>query len=440
MTTSKQAKDIYSRWEWVDRGVWSERMLNALETGVKGGKWFSLIDKVWSQPALQHAFERVAANDGAPGTDGVRIEDYRRELAHNSQWLSESLRTGDYCPKPIRRHYIPKRGSKEKRPLGIPCVRDRVVQTALRSVLEPIFEKDFADESYGFRPGRGCKDALREVVRLLKTEHLYIVDVDLRQYFDTIPHDRLLKRVSRKVSDGRILSLVELFLTQKVMDGLDVWTPDEGAPQGAVISPLLSNIYLDPMDHLIAAEGYSLVRYADDFIIACTSMEQARSALARVQDWVESNGLILHPDKTRIVDMTLEDHGFDFLGYHFHRTRQGRLRCWASTKSGKWFRESIRPLTKRCNGHSLETIIDRINPKLRGWYEYFKHGNRQSLKMMDRWIRVRLRSILRKRHKGKGRGRGFDHFRWPNRFFYALGLFSLEAAQCEEFQSLRGTR
>ena len=440
MTKSKQANDIYSRWEWVDRCVWSERMLRALESGVKGGKWFSLIDKVWSPTVLEQAFGRVAANDGAPGVDGVRIEDYRRELAHYSQWLSESLKTGDYCPKPIRRHYIPKPGCSEERPLGIPCVRDRVVQTALRSVIEPIFEKNFAEGSYGFRPGRGCKDALRQVVHLLNTGHLYIVDVDLRRYFDTIPHARLLKLINSKISDGRIISLIELFLTQDVMDGLDVWTSTEGAPQGAVLSPLLSNIYLDPLDHLMAGEGYSMVRYADDFIIACTSAEQARYALERVQNWVKRNGLILHPDKTRIVDMTVENSGFDFLGYHFHRTRGNRLRCWASAKAEKNLRHSIRPLTKRCNGHSLETIIERLNPKLRGWFEYFKHGNLISMINMDRWVRVRLRSILRKRRKGKGRGRGFDHFRWPNQYFYSLGLFSLEAAHRELSQSLRGTR
>ena len=208
---------------------------------------------------------------------------FEDRLEENLKNLSEDLRSGRYRPQQIRRHYIPKPGSKELRPLGIPTVRDRVVQTALLMVLEPIFEHDFAEHSYGFRPGRGCKDALRRVDELLKEGYTYIVDADLKSYFDTIPHDRLLALVGQKVSDGRVLSLIESFLKQGVLDGLREWTPEEGSPQGGCISPLLSNIYLNPLDHLMAEQGFEMVRYADDFVILCRSPEEAARALAVVQ-------------------------------------------------------------------------------------------------------------------------------------------------------------
>jgi RNA-directed DNA polymerase len=244
--------------------VWTVRMLAALKKGVRGGKWYSLIDKVYPESALRSAFTQVAANHGAAGVDHVTIAKYASDLDANLARLSEALRSGTYRPQRIRRHYIPKPGSQEKRPLGIPTVQDRVVQTALRTVLEPIFERDFAPHSYGFRPGRGCKDALRRVDGLLKAGYVHIVDADLKSYFDTIPKDRLLALVGRKVSDGRLLGLVAAFLEQGVLDGLDEWTAERGTPQGAVCSPLLSNIYLDPLDHLMAAQGFEMVRYADD--------------------------------------------------------------------------------------------------------------------------------------------------------------------------------
>jgi RNA-directed DNA polymerase len=226
--------------------VWTTRMLAALARGVVGGKWHSLIDKVYSEATLRAAFAAVSSNDGAAGVDHVGIEQYARNLDTNLARLSEALRAGTYRPQAIRRHYIPKPGSQEKRPLGIPTVQDRVAQTALRMVLEPIFERDFAAQSYGFRPGRGCKDALRRVDELLRTGHVHVVDADLKSYFDTIPKDRLLAEVGRKVADGRVLGLVRAFLDQSVLDGDQDWIPEQGTPQGAVISPLLSNIYLGP--------------------------------------------------------------------------------------------------------------------------------------------------------------------------------------------------
>jgi RNA-directed DNA polymerase len=217
--------------------VWTERMLTALIQGVKGGKWFSLIDKVHPDRTLRAAFSQVAANEGAAGVDHVTVTMFEGRLEENLKQLSEQLRMGSYRPQAIRRHYIPKPGSQEKRPLGIPTVRDRVVPTALRMVIEPIYEHEFAEQSYGFRPKRGCKDALRRVDELLKAGYIYIVDADLKSYFDTIPHDRLMTLVGQKVSDGRILTLIEAFLKQGVLDDLCEWTPEMGNPQGAVITP-----------------------------------------------------------------------------------------------------------------------------------------------------------------------------------------------------------
>ena len=266
---------------YAEPSVWTERMLATLEQGVKGGKWYSLMDKVYAERTLRAAAARVAANKGASGVDHVTVEMFEVELEANLGRLAEALRSGEYQPQAIRRHYIPKPGSQEKRPLGIPTVRDRVVQTALRMVLEPIFERDFAAHSYGFRPGRGCKEALRRVDELLKGGAVLVVDVDLKSFFDTIPHDRLLAEVGRKVTDGKITRLLQQFLRQGVLDGLAAWTPEEGTPQGAVISPLLSNIYLDPLDHVMAAQGFEMVRYADDFVVLCRNEAQAARALGR---------------------------------------------------------------------------------------------------------------------------------------------------------------
>lgn len=396
-------------------------MLTALEVGVKGGKWFSLMDKVYSERNLHAAFQKVAANDGAAGVDHVTIDDFECRLIPNLRQLGESLRLGTYEPQAIRRCWIPKPGSREMRPLGIPTVRDRVTQAALRHVLEPIFEREFAEQSYGFRPGRGCKDALRRVDELLKAGHVVVVDADLKSYFDTIPHDKLMARVREKVSDGRVLARIEAFLKAGIMDGLDEWTPEQGSPQGAVISPLLSNIYLNPLDHHMAEQGFEMVRYADDFVVLCRTPEDAERALAVIRQWVQDNGLVLHPTKTRIVDERSD--GFDFLGYHFNRGRK-----WPRAKSLAKLKDAIRSKTRRTNGRSLEATITDVNRTLRGWFEYFKHSLKTTFRSVDGYVRGRLRSILRKRTKRRGRARGADHQRWPNAYFAERGLFSLVTA------------
>lgn len=434
---TKQASEVRARWAWAEPAIWTDRMLSALETGVKGGLWFSLIDKVYNPGNLAAAARKVIANKGAPGIDHVTVRQYARYQERYLSKLGEAVRTKAWKPKAIKRRYIPKPGSAELRPLGIPCVEDRVVQTALRNVIEPVFERQFHENSFGFRPGRGCKDALREVDQALKSGYAYVVDADIRKFFDTIPHDLMMKRVEEQVADSRILALIQAFLTQEVMEDSGAWTPEQGTPQGAVISPLLANIFLNPLDHLMAEKGYRMVRYADDSVILCQSESEAQSALKLMRNWCGENGLTLHPEKTRIADLNQGSEGFDFLGYRFQRTRASGIRRWAGDKACKRLRERVRPLTRRTNGHSMTTVLEKVNPILRGWFAYFKHSNGNTLEQADSWTRGRLRSILRKRHKGKGRGRGLDHIKWPNQYFAELGLYSLEQAQADARQSFR---
>jgi RNA-directed DNA polymerase len=417
--------------EWANRTVWTDRMLAALQSGVRGGKWHTLSDKVYQPDNLLAASYQVLAKEGAAGVDHQTVERFEERCREELQRLADDLRADTYRPQAVRRVWIPKPGGTEKRPLGIPTVRDRVVQTALLHVLEPIFDCTFAAQSYGFRRGRGCHQALERIEALLNAGYVYVVDADLKSYFDTIPKDRLMERVGAKVSDSRVLRWVRMFLDQGVMDGLREWTPETGTPQGAVISPLLANIYLDPLDHQLAEAGYAMIRYADDFVVLCRTREEADRALALVQRWVEDNGLTLHPTKTRIVDARTE--GFAFLGYEF----RGRFRL-PRKKSLAKVKDTLRATTRRANGHSLLTIIRRLNATLQGWFGYFRHCFWNVYTDLDGWIRGRLRSILRRRAGRKGRGRGADHQRWPNAYFAAQGLFSLHTAHGLFCQSLRG--
>lgn len=420
----KQVGEAQSKvqWTWVEPTVWTERMLTALGNGVKGGRWYSLMDKVHSRGNLHASWARVRANGGAAGVDRQSISAFQTNAERHLDELKERLMGNRYTAQSVKRVWIPKPGSVEKRPLGIPVVKDRIVQTALRNVIEPIYENTFAEHSYGFRPGRGCKDALRRVNELLKTGSTWVVDADIKSYFDSIPHDKLMREVEEQVADGKVLELIAGYLKQGIMDGLTEWAPDKGTPQGAVISPLLANIYLNKVDHAMRAKRYEMVRYADDFVILCRGEAEAQEALAAVKDMIEERGLTLHPEKTRIVDAAVRG-GFDFLGYHFERGMR-----WPRKKSLAKFKDTLRQKTMRKSGVDMTTIIKDVNKSLRGWFEYFKHSHKTAFPWIDSWVRMRLRSILRKRQKRKGRGRGADHQRWPNAYFSAQGLFTLKTA------------
>lgn len=421
---AKQGAETQDRdWSWVEASVWTERMLSALVNGVKGNKWFSLIDKAERLTTLAVAWRKVASNGGAAGVDRQSIERFAANSDEYLNELAQTVKERSYRPQPVRRVEIPKSDGK-RRPLGIPTVKDRIVQTALKFVLEPIFEARFLNGSYGFRPGRGCKDALREVDGLLKEGYTFVVDADLQSYFDTIPHARLMQRVEECISDGEVLALIAQFLKQDIMQDMRRWTPTGGTPQGAVISPLLANIYLHPLDVLMQREGYRMVRYADDFVILCRSRAEADQALAEVQSWVNANGLQLHPDKTHVGDSRQAGQGFDFLGYRFEAGKR-----WVRKKSLMRIKDGIRSKTRRTRGASLERIIADLNPMLRGWYGYFKQAEASVFRKLDGFLRRRLRALSREQEKRPGMGRCLaDQQRWTNAFFAEAGLFALYSA------------
>jgi len=408
------------------------RMLTTLIKGVEGGKWFRLIDKVYSERNLLTACQQVASKQGAAGVDHITVDEFGRRLPENIGQLADALKAGPFRPQSIRRVHIPKPGTNETRPLGIPTVRDRVVQAAIVNVIEPIFERDFAAHSYGFRPGRSSKDALRRVDQLLKAGYTHVVDADLKGYFDSIPHERLLDRLRTKIADGKVLSLIESFLQADIIEGGSEWTPTSGAPQGAVLSPLLSNIYLDPLDHLMAESGFEMIRYADDFVVLCRTAKEAARALELIRRWVAENGLTLHPVKTKVVDSAADN--FAFLGYEFHGQQH-----WPRKKSLQKLKDTLRAKTRRTSGRSLGRIIADVNRTLRGWFVYFQHSTRRSVyRNLDGWLRKRLRSLLHRRRGGRGVARNqAASYRWPNCFFANHGLFSLATAQEVARQSSR---
>ncbi len=420
-TTKREAE---TRWDWVEASVWTERMLAALGNGVKGGKWYSLMDKVFALSTLEAAWGRVKANKGAAGIDRISIKRFKEQAEKYLAELHETLKAGTYRPEAVKRVYIPKSDGKQ-RPLGIPTVKDRVVQAAVKMVMEPIFEHEFLPMSYGFRPQRGCKDALREVDALIKEGYTFILDADLKSYFDTIPHDKLMQQVEMRISDGKLLNLIQMFLKQDVMDGLERWTPTGGSPQGAVVSPLLANIYLHPLDSLIAESGMRMVRYADDFVILSRSQTEAENALQKVREWVQANDLSLHPDKTHLGDCRQKGQGFEFLGYRFEAGKR-----WIRSKSRKALRDKIREETRRKRSGSMESIIDDLNPMLEGWFGYFKHAYRTEFAAVDKFVRRRLRAVLLRRNKRKGWGKSLEvHRRWPNAYFAKIGLFTMHEAR-----------
>ena len=399
--------------------IWTAAMLAALKKGVKGSKWHSLIDKVSSLDTLMLGWAQVERNAGAAGVDRMSVKKFAQARNRYLAELARALRDGSYSPQPVRRVYIPK--GTGQRPLGIPAVKDRVVQAALKLVIEPIFEHEFEPRSFGFRQGLGCKDALREVDRHVKAGYFWVVDADLQSYFDTIPHAPLLAKVGNRIADGRVLELVERFLKQDIMDDMKRWTPTSGSPQGAVISPLLANIYLHEFDVEMREAGLVMVRYADDAVVLCRSREEAQSALTRMRAWVTANGLTLHPDKTHLGDCRVDGQGFEFLGYRFEAGKR-----WVRKKSLMSLRDKIRAKTKRNEGNSIDYVIASLNPTLRGWYGYFQHAHRFTFSTIDGFVRRRLRAMLRRQKHRPGQGRCLrDHNQWPNAFFADLGLFTM---------------
>ncbi len=384
-----------------------------------GDRCNQMMNKICSQDNLRNAFRKVAKNKGSSGIDGVTTQEFGSSLNVNLTTLAKELLSGQYQPQSVKRVWIPKPGSTERRPLGIPTVRDRVVQAAVLHEIEPIFESCFADNSYGFRPDRGATGALRRVDTLLKDGYWHVVDADIKAYFDTIPHEALLELVRRRVHDERVIRLIRAFLEAGVMeDGASLYLPEEGTPQGGVISPLLANIYLDPLDHAMVRQGLAMIRYADDFVIPCHSRNEAGMALDMVMEWMAAAGLTLHPTKTKIVDVYQPGDNFEFLGYRFEEDRRS-----PREKSVEKLKESVRAKTTRRRRGSLVEVIQDINQVLIGWFEYFRHSTEaQVFQDLDVWVAGRLRNVMRWRFVS---GRTRCQTLWPDARFNDQGLFSL---------------
>ncbi len=423
-----QAGEAPVRWQ-AEPTIWTSRMLAALDSGVQGGKWYSLGDKAFGVKALSAAFTRVKSNGGAPGVDGWTVDRFESRREENLTRLESELRAGTFRPQPARRVWIPKPGTRERRPLGIPTVRDRIVQSVVKNALEPIFEAEFRGCSFGFRPGRSCRQALDRVWQALKSGKVFVVDADLRRFFDTIPHGNIMRSLESRVSDGRILDLVRAYLAQGVLEnGLP--SPDEqedeGTPQGSPLSPLLANMTLHGLDALMEDSGYEIVRYADDFVVLCQSREIAEAALEAVRGWTQTNGLALHPEKTRIVDYGAGE-SFEFLGFAFTKGR-----VYPRDKSQKNLRGKIVQKTPRRSGKSLNAMIAELNPILIGWFRYFRGCPESAYIKMDGFTRRRLRAMLDQRNGyHQGYGRGATQQRWPNAYFAKHGLYSMAEA-CKE--------
>lgn len=377
-------------------------------------KWYSLYDKVFALSNLERAWERVRANRGAGGVDRETIAVFDANRSQHLAELHRLLKEKRYKPYPLRRVYIPKPNG-EQRPLGIPTIRDRVVQQALLNILEPIFEKLFHANSYGFRQGRSTHDAIAHVCKALGEGKTWVVDIDLRHYFDTVNHELLLDTVNEEVSDGSVLRLIRMFLEAGVMEGGVLQATAAGTPQGGVISPLLANIYLNGVDWEMAGEGYEMVRYADDMVILCSKREEAEQALTRLRRIIEGRlHLQLHPTKTRIVHH--EEEPIEFVGFLKHRSY-----LWPRPKTLDRFKARVRELTRRQQPRNVREVIVLLNPVIRGFGNYFGMANVKGLyRMLDEWIRMRLRCFIEKKRAVKHQNR-----RISTALLQSYGLVSL---------------
>lgn len=379
-------------------------------------KVHSLIDKVYQSQNLRLAWARVKANRGGGGVDRVSISAYEDNLDAELKDLRETLRGGAYKPRPVRRLYIPKPGQPNKRrPLGIPTIRDRVCQQALLNRLEPIFEPDMDDASFGFRRGRSTKDALTKVWREIQGGNEWIVDADLTNFFGTVDHEKLMSLIARRIADGRVLALIQQIITAGYQEEGKLFPTREGTPQGGVISPLLSNVLLTPFDKEMRRLGYDLTRYADDWVVTCRTRQEAERALNRATRILAKLGVMLNPDKTRIVHVRK---GFEFLGFKIKRgskplqlrpgmiktsVRKGSLYAYPTQKSIKRFMDRIRALTHRRVPGNEGWLVEDINPLLRGWGSYYcKAHVRRLFNRLDRWIIRRIWSHRHKRWRNKG--------------------------------------
>jgi len=355
-------------------------------------KWYSLIDKVYSLPNLLESWYEVKANKGAGGVDKESIEEFEGNLNQNLKELHRLLKERRYIPSPVRGVLIPKSSSGDLRPLGIPTVRDRVVQQAIKRIIEPIFERKFKDVSYGYRPERGAREAIQKCKEYIASGYRWVVDADIASFFDTVDHKLLMKALNEEIADGTLLDLIERFLKSGVMKDGRLKATHEGVPQGGVISPLLANIYLHCFDSVMVERGYRLVRYCDDFVIFTKLRRKAERALQVTREILEDKlKLKLHPQKARIAHAFFD--GFEFLGCLF---KSGYIR--PKDKSIESFKDKVRHVTRRQQPKKLDMIIERLNPVVRGWGNYFRYGNVNKLyQRLDEWMRMRLRSFLEKK-------------------------------------------